>query len=186
MNVDHPTLNTIITMNNNSKQDAGRTRWKKHPWVSVISKVDLTRMYIDEGKTQREIANVVGCSLKPIQTAMKNFGIDSRKSIKRANVNLGEFSWSWKGGKSTTKAGYVLVRAEGHPRATKRGFYVFEHIVVMENKLGRYLVDGEVIHHVDGNKKNNSIENLELTSPNEHIEHHRNAKDGRIVGHGAK
>lgn len=37
-----------------------------------------------------------------------------------------------------------------------------EHILVVEEKIGRILEKGNVIHHIDGNKINNKIENLML------------------------
>ena len=173
-------------MKNANKQKAGAARWEKHPWNPPIEKERLERLYVAERKSQREISIISECSLKSIQTAMKKFGIKPRPAIKRELLNAGEFHFAWKGGKSKTKAGYVLLRAVGHPRATKRGAYVFEHVLVYENFIGRLLVDGEVIHHKDGNKENNNLENLELITPEKHIEHHRNKKTGRLERHGAK
>jgi HNH endonuclease len=51
--------------------------------------------------------------------------------------------------------------APDHPRAGK-GSYVFEHVIVMEEKLGRYLLPGESVHHVNGLRDDNRPENLEL------------------------
>ena len=60
-----------------------------------------------------------------------------------------------------------MILAPGHPRATAAaGKYVFEHILVMEETLGRYLLPGENVHHRNGVRDDNRPENLELwTSP---------------------
>ena len=68
----------------------------------------------------------------------------------------------WKGGRTRHHAGYVMVRVPEHPRASRNGGYVFEHILVMEEVLGRYLGDGETVHHLNGVKDDNRRENLEL------------------------
>lgn len=54
-----------------------------------------------------------------------------------------------------------MVRAPGHPRAG-RNLYVFEHILVVEEILGRLLVNGESVHHLNGVRDDNRPENLEL------------------------
>jgi hypothetical protein len=59
----------------------------------------------------------------------------------------------------------------------------------MEKKLGRYLRDGEIVHHRNEVKTDNRIENLELTTNVEHMTHHgRNGGfrnlDGGIAGRG--
>ena len=54
---------------------------------------------------------------------------------------------------------YTYARVVDHPFASDAG-YVLEHRVVMENYLGRFLNFDEIVKHVDGNTKNNKIENL--------------------------
>jgi hypothetical protein len=60
-----------------------------------------------------------------------------------------------------TKDGYCLLWAPKHPRAANRG-RVFEHIIVMEDCIGRYLYPKETVHHKNGIRDDNNIKNLEL------------------------
>lgn len=48
-----------------------------------------------------------------------------------------------------------------------------EHRLVMEKHLGRELSSDEIVHHIDGNKLNNDIKNLVLTTRSQHIGEHR-------------
>ena len=64
--------------------------------------------------------------------------------------------------------GYILAKASYHPHANKRG-YVPLHRLIMENQLGRYLTPRkELVHHIDGDRSNNEVSNLKLTTPTEH------------------
>jgi hypothetical protein len=80
-------------------------------------------------------------------------------NIKKAN---------FKTGKSIVN-GYVIINpVRGKSKATK------EHRSIMEQHLGRKLLSKEHVHHIDGNKLNNDISNLLLTSPKEHTIIHNN------------
>jgi hypothetical protein len=67
----------------------------------------------------------------------------------------------WNGGRKTHGHGYILVASPDHPYRDKQG-YVREHRLVVESRVGRYLRPEEDVHHLDNNKKNNAIDNLEL------------------------
>jgi hypothetical protein len=83
----------------------------------------------------------------------------------------------WRGGRTIDKDGYVLIKMPDHPYATNTG-YVREHRLVMEQLLGRYLEPEEVVHHKNGNKADNRIENLELFANN--AEHLRATLAGQV------
>jgi hypothetical protein len=62
----------------------------------------------------------------------------------------------------TNKDGYRLL-AKKHPNSSKHG-KILEHVLVMSNHLERPLVKGETVHHINGIRNDNRIENLELWS----------------------
>ena len=65
---------------------------------------------------------------------------------------------NWRGGKTRHRHGYPMIWAPDHPR-TGNGSYVFEHVLVMEEMLGRYLLPGENVHHRNGVRDDNRPEN---------------------------
>lgn len=72
----------------------------------------------------------------------------------------GDKAANWKGGKVKSDR-YIRIYMPEHPFCRKDK-YVYEHRLVMENFLGRYLDPQEEIHHLDGDKHNNAISNLML------------------------
>lgn len=63
--------------------------------------------------------------------------------------------------------GYKKIYAPNHPYCDAHG-YVLEHRIIMEQYIGRYLDPEEQIHHKDGNKLNNIIENMEILNRSSH------------------
>ena len=71
---------------------------------------------------------------------------------------------------------YYCTYLPEHHRATKEG-YVYTHMLVAEEKLGRKLKKGEVVHHVDENKLNNDFDNLIVFKSNaDHVVYHQGAE----------
>lgn len=71
--------------------------------------------------------------------------------------------------KTYIENGYIVCYKNGY---NKKG-NVKMHRLIMEEHLGRKLGENEIVHHIDGNKKNNNIENLSLMARGEHSSYHR-------------
>jgi len=103
------------------------------------------------------------------------------------NNGKGEGNNNWKGGKIWMKpSGYAMVRIYPedffYPMRTSDG-YVLEHRLVMAKYLGRNLQKWELVHHKNGKRDDNRLENLELSLQGNHIRmHSKGYKDGYIKG----
>ena len=116
-------------------------------------------------------------------------------SLKHMNFNSRSTHWGkdnnhWKGGRKITKDGYVsiLIRPDDpyFPMASNRrehGGYILEHRLNMALRLGRLLQKFELVHHIDGDRSNNDISNLQLTTA---AKHNLSYRDGFIAGKKSK
>lgn len=75
----------------------------------------------------------------------------------------GENHPRFNGGRYKTGKGYILIRKPDHPNSRVNG-EIFEHVYIMSEYLGRPLLKHENVHHKNGFKDDNRIENLELWS----------------------
>jgi hypothetical protein len=113
-----------------------------------------------EFETYRSPSNMK--KLKPRFCSLKCIG-ESQKGINNP---------SYKNGKHFDANGYVVLFKPEHPFCGVRKS-ILEHRFIMECKIGRYLKKEEIVHHIDGNKSNNDINNLMLfKNQSEHIKYH--------------
>lgn len=97
---------------------------------------------------------------------------------RHGNHVKGDKAGRWNSGRMVTSHGYVAVKVPiDHPHAwgSSRlvGYrYAYEHHVVVMAKLGRPLLEGECVHHLDGDKQNNDPVNLTVTTVSDHAAHH--------------
>lgn len=124
---------------------------------------DLRFLYVDERLSSGDISELFQLentivSKNRILRRLKKFGI-KRRDFK------GENNPMWTGGKKIGKGGYVLVWRPDHPNANSQG-YVSEHRLVMEQHIGRHLTSEEIVHHINKDRQDNHIENLQLLESN--------------------
>jgi hypothetical protein len=79
----------------------------------------------------------------------------------------GELSHNWSGGRWINRDGYVMVyiteSTKDYVRSSSRT-YELEHVLVMSKFLNRKLTADETVHHINGIRDDNRLENLELWS----------------------
>lgn len=144
-------------------RNGGRIEWcnafikDNNIWVPVICSCGKVRHY-----HTRHLNRSQNCGL-------------CQKCAGKINKKLGEQNSSWRGGRIHQKYIHVRISSDNPffdmvPPGRNHGDYgyILEHRLVMAQKIGRSLEKWEHVHHIDANKHNNQIENLQLVTPDKH------------------
>ena len=141
-----------------------------------LSLVHMGHLVSEATKAKTSASNIGKVVSEKTKEKLRNMSLEAREKLRKFAIGrhhtletraklrfinkgkwMGEKSPSWKGGRKTSTNGYECIRI--HPR-----FYIAIHRQNMEKTLGRSLKREEVVHHINGIKKDNRIENLALCS----------------------
>jgi len=170
-----------------------------------VNKIILSQWYLEEKKSLTDISKMCDLSVTTVRRRLISYEIPLRtrsdgirNSRKKLGPNRGksrEFSEEWKDNIRKARLRWSQKHAKGI-RINTNGYYEYTkskhkgrmvHIVIMEQFIGRPLIEDEIVHHKNGIKTDNRIENLEIMTRSEHSRHHASErilvrdKEGRFV-----
>lgn len=136
----------------------------------------LEELYLKQEKSTNEIEHIIHKNNRTISYYLKKYQIPIRTKkdamllkfkygliIKHAK---GDKSPSWKGGRRISSTGYVEINDFKNPYRRANG-YIYEHRLIWQKYYGE-IPPGCIIHHINGIKTDNRIENLRLMETKEH------------------
>lgn len=136
----------------------GRPRWRE---FSETQTAEILSRW-DSGESVTALVHRSGSDRSVIIRLLREF---ERNPVKRANIPRGSRSGAWKGGRVVASGGYTWILMDiSDPfwSMSNNRHYVPEHRIVMARHLGRPLTCQETVHHINGDKTDNSIGNLQL------------------------
>ncbi len=116
---------------------------------------------IDSGQSLRSIAAGYGLTHQGLSYYRRKWGMPFVRKAHHRSGRWGSYTDQW---------GYLMIHAPENGRLNE---YVGQHILVAEKRLGRKIVKGEHVHHLNGQKQDNRPENLVVLSRSRHRSLHR-------------
>jgi hypothetical protein len=153
----HRTILNVLERNGISRRPPGRAAWRDFTEDQQVEIVKRWHM----GESQSAIAKAFGTTQPIISKFLVMNGVEP---VARDYHMRGAQHPSWRGGVIVVH-GYHAVKVQSDdPMACMRihNGYVLEHRLVMARALGRPLTRDETVHHVNGDKVDNRLENLQL------------------------
>lgn len=162
-----------------------------------------SHLYTVDKKSIPDIAGILGWPRSRVRSRLLSAGVTLRsrqEGIQAVSHKLGKhlagktvvFTPQWRANIAESKrkradatAAGVSKKTNGYAEYTRgenKGRSV--HVVAMERRLGRRLLEDEVVHHIDGNKHNNDINNLALMTRSAHARLHRREEQISRKEHG--
>lgn len=135
---------------------------------SSPSKEWFYHQYVVLEKGLKPIGKELGWNPSKVARLLRKYGITVRgfASGKRI-MPKGKDHPNFKNSPQINAEGYICVRTPPNHPCRRR--YMPLHRLVMEQKIGKFLLPGQVVNHIDGNRQNNEPENLQLcASQSEH------------------
>lgn len=148
-----------------------KIKWTKNELITLFKKISnghqMTRKaWISNPETPSDMP--IRCLFGTWNNFIKECGGEPYKPYlselaqkNRDTAHRGKKSCAWKGGIIKDRHGYIQVWNPSHPNCKSAG-YIYEHRLVMSEFLKRPLKDKENVHHKNGDRSDNRIENLEL------------------------
>jgi hypothetical protein len=127
--------------------------------------LDLKDLYIKQELSTREIGKLKGCSWQCVADHLVAIGVTLRKPKELMAIRFKKNPPSHRA--RYENDGYVFIYCPEHPYADIHG-YVREHRLIVEKRIGRYLLPSEQVHHCDGITNHNVDSNLLHVSAADH------------------
>ncbi|RLG15242.1 hypothetical protein DRN69_03350 [Candidatus Pacearchaeota archaeon] len=153
---------------------------------------EITKKKISKANKGKHHSEVTKKKLSEIRKREKNpfYGKHHSKVTRKkmSEAHKGEKNNNWKGGRKKGSGGYIFIYSPNHPYNIYN--YVYEHRLVVESQIGRYLTPKEVVHHINGVRDDNRPENLIcFIDDSAHHRYHKNpnkVKPEEIIFDGRK